>query len=84
MDKKRLFVYIDEASIEEKPKEEVFCAVIVEEKNLKDYRNKINNLRLEILDDPIYSEPYCGKKNQKALKKSFHMTEISPDTRERF
>ena len=84
MNKKRLYVYIDEAAIKEKPDEEVFCATIIEDNFIDDYREKINNLREDILDDPFYSEPFCGKNNQKALKKSFHMTEISPETRERF
>lgn len=82
--KKKIFVFVDESSIKEKPSDEVFCAIVIEEEYLDGYRNKIEQLRYDILDDPIYSEPYCGKKNQESLKKSFHMTENSFETRERF
>lgn len=81
---KELYAFIDEASIREKPDQEVFCAVIIEDEYIDEYREKITNLRFDILNDPMYSEPFCGQKNQKALAKSFHMTENSPETRERF
>lgn len=81
---KKIVTYIDEASIKEKTDKEVFCAVVIEDKYLDEYRDKITSLRQDILDDPLYSSPFCGNNNQKALKKAFHMTEISPETRERF
>lgn len=40
MNKKRLYVYIDEASIKEKTDEEVFCATIIEDNFIDDYRKK--------------------------------------------
>lgn len=71
-------VYIDEIKYNDS---QAFCAILIDNNKLDDYRERIKEKRLSLIDDPAYSEPYTGEKNQKALKKSFHTTEMHPETR---
>ncbi len=71
-------VFIDETKYDNS---QAFCAILIDHNKLDDYREKIKEQRLILIDDPAYSAPYTGEKNQKSLKKSFHATEMQPDTR---
>lgn len=76
---KSYVVYIDETKTSDNT--QAFCAIAINEKNIAEYREKIESKRIDLLDDPLNDYPFTSKHNQKALKKSFHMTENHPDTR---